>query len=279
MSVISPLVTYKNISPSKNSREGTKIDTITIHCMAGHMTTKSCCDMFAVAANEVSVNYTVDDYGVIGCSVPEDERSWCSSSRSNDMRAVTIEVASDRDNPCNVTDKAYETLITLIVDICKRNGIKELKWKADESLIGQVDKQNITVHRWFAQYKACPGDYLYNRIGDIAAKVNKQLGAVSTKAPEPAPVETKVLYRVQVGAYGVKQNAENMLTKLKSEGYDAILVEVGTTTAPVAPKKSNAELAREVLDGKWGNGEDRKNRLRAEGYDPAAVQAEVNKLL
>ena len=58
-----------------------------------------------------------------------------------------------------VSDAAYRSLIALLVDICRRNGIKRLLWKGDKSLIGQVDKQNMTVHRWFAA-KACPGDWL-----------------------------------------------------------------------------------------------------------------------
>jgi len=39
------------------------------------------------------------------------------------------------------------------------------------------------------------------------------------------------------------------------------------------------ELAQEVLDGKWGNGTDRKERLIAAGYDYSAVQAKVNALV
>ena len=74
-----------------------------------------------------------------------------------------------------MTDAAYAALIELVADICKRNGINKLLWKADKSLIGQVDKQNMTVHRWFAN-KACPGDYLYQRHGAIAEAVNAKLG-------------------------------------------------------------------------------------------------------
>lgn len=49
---------------------------------------------------------------------------------------------------------------------------------------------------------------------------------------------------------------------------------------PAAPtKKSNEEIAREVIAGKWGNGADRKNRLAAAGYSYAAVQAIVNKMV
>jgi len=94
--------------------------------------------------------------------VQEYDRSWCTGSGANDNRAVTIEVSSDHFPPYAVTEKAYASLITLCTDICKRNGIKELKWLGDKSLIGQVDKQNMTVHRWFAN-KACPGDYLYKQ--------------------------------------------------------------------------------------------------------------------
>ena len=43
--------------------------------------------------------------------------------------------------------------------------------------------------------------------------------------------------------------------------------------------KSDIEVAYDVIDGKWGNGQDRINRLRAAGYDPYAIQSIVNYLL
>lgn len=55
-----------------------------------------------------------------------------------------------------------------------------------------------------------------------------------------------------------------------------------TSAAPSVPaqaKKTNVEIAKEVIQGKWGNGADRKTRLSAAGYDPAAIQALVNKML
>ena len=87
---------------------------------------------------------------------------------------MTIEVASDSKHPYAVTAAAYNALIDLLVDICQRNGIPRLLWRGDKTLVGQVDKQNMTVHRWFAA-KACPGDYLYQRHGQIAAAVNARL--------------------------------------------------------------------------------------------------------
>ena len=98
----------------------------------------------------------------------------------------------------HVSDKAMASLIALCADICKRNNIKELKWQGNKNLIGQVDKQNMTVHRWFAA-KACPGDYLYNKHSDIANKVNAKLGATTED-----PVTTSYLVRVTADALNIR---------------------------------------------------------------------------
>lgn len=182
----SPLVTYTNLSPNHSGTRNHAIDTITIHCVVGQWTAKVGCDYFAKTTRAASCNYIVGKDGSIGLCVEEKNRSWCSSSSNNDNRAITIEVASDTTHPYAVTDAALNALIKLCADICKRNGIKELKWKGDKNLIGQVDKQNMTVHRWFAN-KACPGDYLYNRHGYIAQEVNKILNASN---PAPAVPST-----------------------------------------------------------------------------------------
>lgn len=153
--------------------------------MAGQLSHKSCGQYFAKSSTKASSNYGVGPDGKIGMYVEEKDRSWASSNGANDNRAVTIEVASDSYEPYRVTDKAYNATIQLVADICKRNGIKELKWKADPKLIGQVDKQNMTVHRWFKQ-KACPGNYLYSRMGDIANKVNTILKGQTPSTTVPS---------------------------------------------------------------------------------------------
>lgn len=264
----------------------------------------------------------------------EKDRSWCSSSPSNDHRAITIEVASDTTYPYAVNAKAYASLINLVADICKRNGIKELKWKADKSLIGQVDKQNMTVHRWFAA-TACPGEYLYSRMGQIAQEVNKKLGiGVTTNqmyrirkswkdaasqigaytnfdnakrackdgyyvfdskgnivypeqkqeaAPAPAPTKKSVqeiAAEVWAGKWG---NGAIRKQRLEAAGYNYNEVQRAVeaykkTPTPAPTKKSNAEIAKEVWAGKWGNGTDRRKRLEAAGYNYAAVQVEVEKI-
>lgn len=172
----SPLVNYTKISPNRTKSRNHKIDTISIHCVVGQLTVETIGSIFAKSSAQASSNYGIGLDGRIGMYVEEKDRSWCTSSSANDNRAITIEVASDTTHPYKVKDAAYKSLIKLLVDICQRNDIKELKWKADKSLIGQVDKQNMTVHRWFAN-KACPGDYLYNLHGQIAAEVNALLGS------------------------------------------------------------------------------------------------------
>lgn len=199
----SPLVNYTRISPNRTKNRNHAIDTITIHCVVGQCSVETLGNVFAPTSRQASSNYGVGTDGRIGMYVEEKDRSWCSSSASNDHRAVTIEVASNTYAPYAVNDKAYASLINLVADICKRNGIKELKWKADKSLIGQVDKQNMTVHRWFAS-KSCPGDYLYNRMGDIASKVNAKLnsGTVSnsTRPVTPQPSTSTSSGSIKVGA-------------------------------------------------------------------------------
>lgn len=172
----SPLVKYTKISPNRTSPRNHVIDTISIHCVEGQCSLETLGSIFANPKRQASCNYGVSPKGEIGMYVEEKDRSWCTSSSSNDNRAITIEVASDTTHPYKVTDAALNGLIKLLVDICKRNNIKELKWKGDPSLIGHPDQQNMTVHRWFAN-KSCPGDYLYNLHPYIAKEVNKKLNS------------------------------------------------------------------------------------------------------
>lgn len=214
----SSLATYTLISPNKTSPRNHKIDTITIHCFVGQVTAERGAQVFQSVARQASCNYVIGHDGKIALVVDERDRSWCSSNSANDHRAVTIEVASDTVHPYKVTDEAYKALVKLCADICKRNGIKELKWKADKSLIGQIDKQNMTVHRWFAN-KECCGEYLYNLHPQIAREVNAMLGAGSKPASD-------VLFKVQVGAFSQRENAEAMLERLEKAGFDGFIATV-----------------------------------------------------
>lgn len=302
----SPLVSYTKISPNKSSPRNHKIDTVTIHCVVGQCSVETLGNVFAPTSRQASSNYGIGYDGRIGMYVEEKDRSWCSSNAANDNRAITIEVASDTKEPYAVNAKAYAALIDLLVDICKRNGIKELVWSTNKAdRVNHKNGCNMTVHRDYAN-KSCPGTYLYERHAQIASEVNKRLGSTNIK---PAPEKPSGgLYRVQTGAFKSKTNADTTLAKVKAKGFDTYMVKVGDLykiqvgafkvkanaeammkklqaagfsafiTTEEGADKSVDELAREVLQGKWGNGAERKKRLEAAGYDYAVVQKKVNQL-
>lgn len=180
----STLINYTKLSPNCNSPRNHIIDTITIHCMAGNLSVEECGNLFANPERGASSNYGIDSKGRIGLYVNEGDRSWCSSSSSNDNRAITIEMANDggAETGWHVSSAAIDSLIALLVDICKRNNIEELRWVGDPKYIGLTNIQNMTVHRWFSA-KDCPGDYLYSLHPYIAQTVNEKLHPAEHKYP------------------------------------------------------------------------------------------------
>ena len=311
----SPLVDCTVLSPNHSGKRTKPLKRITPHCVVGQLKAEAIGGCFTSPSRQASCNYGIGTEGRVCLIVPEDCRSWCSSSNDNDQQAATIECASDKTHPYAFNSTVYNKLVDLCVDICNRNGAKKLLWISDKnkalSYVPKDDEMIITVHRWFAN-KSCPGDWLYNRLGELASTVTAklggtktpdtpqsntlyrvQVGAYSVKANADAQLKkvknagftdafiTQVnnMYKVQVGAYSVKSNADNMLAKVKSKGFDAFITTVsGTPVSSTTPKKSVTEVAKEVLAGKWGNGADRKKRLTEAGYNYSEVQAKVNEL-
>lgn len=237
----SPLVDYTRISPNKNSPRNHKIDTITIHCVVGQCTVETLGNIFAPTSRQASSNYGVGTDGKIGMYVEEKDRSWCSSSAANDNRAVTIEVASDTKHPYAVNDRAFAALLDLVTDICKRNGIKKLVWSTKNAdRMNHKNGCNMTVHRDYAN-KSCPGDYLYNRHGEIAAEVNRRLGVTDT-APDAGAGQGVTVYTVKKGDTLSAIAAKHGTTYQKIAAYNGIknpnVIRVGqkikipTATAP-----------------------------------------------
>lgn len=278
----SPLVSYIKISPNRTKNRNHAIDTITIHCVVGQCSVQTLGNVFALKSRQASSNYGIGYDGKIGMYCEEKDRSWCSSNAENDHRAVTIEVASDTKEPYAVNDKAYAALLDLVTDICKRNGIKKLVWSTSKNeRVNHLNGCNMTVHRDYAN-KSCPGTHLYNKHGEIAKEVNRRLGASSAPA---TPSKDKNLYRVrkswadaksQKGAFSVLENAKKCADV--NPGY-SVFDANGAKVYPKKPVKSIDELAKDVIRGDWGNGEERKKKLTAAGYDYRTVQNKANELL
>ena len=215
----SKLVSYKKLSPNYNDRKGKAIKKITIHHMAGNLSVETCGNIFADKNREASSNYGIGTDGRIALYVEEKNRSWCSSSSSNDYQAVTIEVANCSGAPdWKVSDKALAALIDLCTDICKRNGIKELNFTGDAS-------GNLTQHNYFAATD-CPGKYLKSKFSYIAKEVNKRLKAFEA-------------YKVKVTASSLKVR-DGAGTKYKVNTY----IKKGEVYTITAEKEANGV--------KWG---------------------------
>lgn len=165
----SPMVSYAYLSPNATFPRQDSIRKITIHHMADDIPLERLGEVFAEEDRQASSNYAVDGRGRVALYVEEANRAWTSSSPDNDHQAVTIEVANDETGgDWHVSDAAYDALIELCVDICRRNGIRELAYTGD-------GRGSLTIHKMFNPDTECPGPYLERRMPDIAAEVTRRL--------------------------------------------------------------------------------------------------------
>lgn len=246
------------------------ITKIAIHHAAGVIGGKNLASVFIQRSRQASANYNLGSDGVIVIGVDEANRAWTTSSGWCDNQAVTIEVGNSTRGPqWLVSDYVLNRLIDLVTDICRRNGIYPCTYTGGKD--GVLQK-----HEWYSNTN-CPGPYLGSKFPYIANEVNKRLRSNKTASK---PVGG--LYRVrkswsdsksQKGAFKNLDNAKRCADRYRLK----VLGANGKIVYPVG--KTIDQLAREVINGKWGNGEDRKRRLSSAGYDYYAVQRRVNQLL
>lgn len=273
----SSLVNMTMLSPNHSGHRNQPITKIAIHHTAGAISAATIGQIFRPTSRQASCNYGIGNDNKIVLCVDEANRSWCTSSSWCDNRAVTIEVANSA-NGGNwpVSDRTLATLIDLVTDICRRNGIRNCTYTGGKD--GVLQK-----HEWYANTN-CPGPYLGSKFSYIASEVNKRLSGNSSSS---GGASTSSLYRVrkswsdaksQKGAFRDFDNAKKCANA--NAGYK-VFDASGNEVYPnkVTSSKSVDTLAHEVLAGNWGNGSDRANRLRAAGYDYDAVQNRVNEIL
>ena len=285
----SPLVSYTKLSPNHSGQRTHSIDRITPHCVVGQLSAESICACFP-AGRDASCNYGIGTDGRIALCVEEKNRSWCSSSNANDQRAVTIECASDKSEPYAMNSKVYASLVNLCVDICKRNGKNKLLWLGDKTkTLNYSPKSNemvLTVHRWFAN-KSCPGNWLYARMGNLAAEVTEKLGGTSDTPPSTPAKST--MYRVrktwadsksQIGAYKVLANAKKQVDK--NPGYSVFdesgkVVYSGKTSTPAQTFKPYlVKVTTSVLNIRKGAGTNYGTNGAIRDYGVYTIVAEAN---
>ena len=273
----SSLVNMTMLSPNHSGHRNQPITKIAIHHTAGAISASTIGQIFRPTSRQASCNYGIGNDNKIVLCVDEANRSWCTSSSWCDNRAVTIEVANSA-NGGNwpVSDRTLATLIDLVTDICRRNGIRNCTYTGGKD--GVLQK-----HEWYANTN-CPGPYLGSKFSYIASEVNKRLSGNSSSS---GGASTSSLYRVRKSWFDVKsqkgafRDFDNAKKCANANAGYKVFDASGNEVYPnkVTQSKSVDTLAHEVLSGNWGNGSDRANRLRAAGYDYDAVQNRVNEIL
>ena len=207
-------IDYKKLSPNHSGLRTHAIERITPHCVVGQISVERLGEIFFNPARKASCQYGIGSDGRIGQYLEENKRSGCSSSNENDQRAITIECASDINPPYVFKDIVYAKLIELCADICKRYNKNKLLWLGDKAkTLSYKPLQNemiLTVHRWFAA-KECPGEWLYSRMGDLAAKVTAQLNHFDRVRKNWEDINS------QIGAFTSLENAK--ATAALHEGF------------------------------------------------------------
>jgi hypothetical protein len=205
----SPLATKEILTNNYNARKKPIIKFTPHHTAVVGAMAETIANNFNKNGN--SANYVIGNDGTIISCVPEEYRAWTSSSEDNDTQAITVEVCNSTGEPeWKVSDAALEALINLGVDICRRYNLPGFTWTGNKN-------GTLTIHKMFWA-TACPGPYLESKMPYIAEQISKRLN-VQKEVDD-------MLYKVQVGAFSIKANAENLLAELKAKGYNGFIVTV-----------------------------------------------------
>ena len=246
-----------------------KAEGITVHNTANNAPAKNEITYMKNNNNQVSFHYAIDDVEIVQ-GISEDRNAWHAGdgNGTGNRKTIGIEICYSTGDKAKF-EKSQENAAEFVA-----YKLKEYGWGVDKVYTHKHWSGKHCPHRTLDEYG---WDYFINL-------VKKYMGE--------EVVTTKEMYRVrkawadsksQIGAYTILENAKKACKKgyyvFDSKG-NIVFPEKEIQVAPPAPvKKSNTEIAQEVIAGKWCNGATRKTRLQAAGYDYNAVQAEVERLM
>ena len=212
--------------------------------------------------NDVRVHYYVDNV-CAWQNLPLTLSGWHAADGDGNGNRRTIAIECIMSSAYNDKDKKSE-------DNCAKLAAALLnKYKLSIDCL-------YTHNHWYSR-KYCPA-YILPHWDKFKAKVQSYMNSGSSASSTPS---AKQIYRVrkswsdaksQIGAFSSLENAKRAC----KAGY-AVFDSSGKQVYPA--KKSVDEIAREVIQGKWGNGAERKKKLTDVGYDYNAVQNQVNEIL
>lgn len=177
-------------------RGGHKIQKITIHHMAGHLTAKQCGKIFQRVGRKGSTHYGIGYNGEIAQYVDEANTAWADANSKSNRTSVTFETAnSSTGGNWPVNDVTLNSVIKLCADIAIRNNLGPL-----------VPGKNLTWHSMYSS-TVCPGPYLKSRIEYIAAEANKIIaqGEINQE-PITQPKDFSKSYKKSLGYFSNNLN-------------------------------------------------------------------------
>lgn len=251
---------------------------VTLHHNGGRLSLEGILEVWKT--RPASAHFQCDGRGNVGQYVLPNEYAWASGTTNGNKESIHIEMANST--------------------LAPNWGIAEATWKSAARLAGWLfakvigerpTRNNLKVHKdW--KPTICAGPYVDKMYNDIlrfaqasydyfTGKSSKP--PVKTPAPQPTPKKSvsTIASEVLAGRWG---NGDERKRRLTAAGYNysAVQAEVNRRLAggaPSAHKPTFNEVVQEVIRGEWGNGATRKQRLRAAGFNPELVQAEVNRRL
>ena len=190
---------------------------------------------------------------------------------------IAFEICEDALKSSAYFRKVYQEAVELTAMLCKTYDLNPL---ADGVVICHsegyqrgVASNHADVMHWFPKFG--------KSMDTFRTDVSKAMGSGSTDTQEKDL--TAIAQEVIAGKWG---NGTDRAQRLTAAGYDAQAVQnrvnqllSGGSAPAKPPRKTVEQIAQEVIQGKWGNGTDRAQRLAAAGYDAQAVQNKVNQLL
>lgn len=153
------------------------------HHNAGVTTGENLARYIKNTSRQLSATYIIGQNGEVFQGLDEGLEPYTTGNRQIDTEAITFEIANSTGAPqWKISDKAFDTLVNLTIDICKRHGIKELNFTGDK--LG-----DIHLHKWY-QDTSCPGPYLEGKMPEYVRRVNE--GLKPTEPTKPNKADLKV---------------------------------------------------------------------------------------
>lgn len=263
-----------------------KKKSVTLHHNGGRLSHEGVLNVWKT--RPASAHFDSDKVGAIAQYVGVQEYAWAVGNTTGNIETISIEMCNSEVGPkWTVADATWKSAARLA------------GWLFANKVDGRPrpSKDNLFYHHhWKAT--ECAGPYMDKIYNQVLAEAQRWYDEFTKKPapakpvpskPAPRPTDTPgkksistIASEVIAGKWG---NGPDRRRRLIAAGYNANAVQnevnrkLGAAPKPPTLRKSIREVAQEVIEGKWGNGDDRKNRLRKAGYDFAGVQREVNRRL